>query len=63
VVSGAGAPLFMDGFGHPIGVDILGPTDGEWLLRAAEHQPLLDALSATPRPTGRLRIAVDPLRI
>ena len=47
----------------PIGVDVLGPTDGEWLLRAAEHQPLLDALAATPRPAGRLRIAVDPLRI
>lgn len=63
VVSGAAAPTFMDAFGHPVGVDVLGPNDGEWLLRAVEHQTLLDALAATPRPTGRLRIAVDPLRI
>jgi primosomal protein N' (replication factor Y) len=63
VVSGAAAPSFVTSFGRPDAVDVLGPTDGEWLLRAATHQPLLDALAATPRPSGRLRIAVDPLRL
>lgn len=63
VVSGAAAAEFMASFGRPDGVDVLGPTDGEWLLRASTHQPLLDALVATPRPHGRLRIAVDPLRL
>jgi primosomal protein N' (replication factor Y) (superfamily II helicase) len=61
-VSGAGAPEFMARLGSPPGVQALGPSDGQWLLRADEHAPLLDALAATPRPPGRLRIAVDPLR-
>ena len=61
-VSGAGAPEFMARLGSPPGVEALGPSDGQWLLRADEHAPLLDALAATPRPPGRLRIAVDPLR-
>ena len=61
-VSGAGAPEFMARLGVPSGVEVLGPSEGQWLLRADEHAPLLDALAATPRPPGRLRIAVDPLR-
>lgn len=63
VVSGVAAPAFIDTLGRPLGVDVLGPTDGTWMLRAASHQPLLDALAATPRPAGRLRIAIDPLRL
>ena len=62
-VSGAGAEAFMARLGAPDGVEVLGPSDGQWLLRADEHGPLLDALAATPRPAGRLRIAVDPLRL
>ncbi len=61
-VSGAGAPEFMARLGVPAGVEVLGPSDGQWLLRADEHAPLLDAVAATARPAGRLRIAVDPLR-
>ena len=34
----------------------------EGLLRAADHRTLCDALAATARPPGRLRIEVDPLR-
>jgi primosomal protein N' (replication factor Y) len=49
--------------GAPVGVELLGPSDGRWLVRAREHQTLCDALAATPRPPGRLRLAVDPLRI
>ncbi len=63
VVSGVAAQPFMDAFGQPADVEVLGPADGSWMLRAATHPPLLDALARTPRPTGRLRIAVDPLRI
>ncbi|WP_208027828.1 hypothetical protein [Rhabdothermincola sediminis] len=63
VVSGPSAPAFMEAFGQPLGVEILGPSDGRWLLRAPDHGPLLDALAATPRPAGRLRIEVDPLRL
>jgi len=32
-------------------------------VRAADHVTLCDALAATPRPAGRLRVAVDPMRI
>jgi primosomal protein N' (replication factor Y) len=62
-VSGASAPAFIDALGQPLGIEVLGPTEGRWLLRAPEHRSLCDALAATPRPGGRLRVEVDPLRI
>lgn len=62
-VSGAAAPAFVDAFGAPLGVEVLGPSDGRWLLRAPDHRTLCDALAATERPTGRLRLAVDPTRV
>jgi primosomal protein N' (replication factor Y) len=62
-VSGVAAARFIESLGHPADVDVLGPSDGHWLLRAPDHQVLCDALAATPRPPGRLRIEVDPLRI
>ena len=37
--------------------------EGRWLLRAPDHQDLCDALARLPRPRGRVRIEVDPLRI
>jgi primosomal protein N' (replication factor Y) len=62
-VSGAGAAEFIESFGTPLGVDVLGPADSRWLLRAPDHRTLCDALAATPRPRTRTRIEVDPLRI
>ena len=44
------------------GLEILGPADGRWLVRAPDHQRLCDALAAVPRPPGRLRVNVDPSR-
>jgi primosomal protein N' (replication factor Y) len=44
------------------GLEILGPADGRWLVRAPDHEALCDALAAAPRPTGRLRVNVDPSR-
>lgn len=61
-VSGAAAPAFIDALGHPPGVEIAPIADGRWLLRAADHQVLCDALAAVRRPSGRLRVEVDPLR-
>lgn len=63
LVSGVAAPAFMDRFGSPEGVEVMGPSDGRWLVRADQQEVLLDALRRTPRPVGRLRIEVDPLRI
>ena len=48
--------------GSPV-VEVLGPSDGRWLARAPDHRTLCDALAATPRPPGRLRVAVDPPRV
>jgi primosomal protein N' (replication factor Y) len=47
----------------PRGIEILGPADGRWLVRAPDHGTLCDVLARVPRPAGRLRLAVDPLRV
>jgi primosomal protein N' (replication factor Y) len=62
VVSGASAPAWIDAFVAPMGVEVLGPSDGQWIVRAANHELLCDALGSVSRPGGRLRIEVDPLR-
>jgi len=62
-VSGPTAEAFVQALGRPEGVEVLGPADGRWLLRAPDHQTLCDALAATPRPSRRLRLAVDPPRV
>ena len=62
-VSGAAAAAFVEGLGMPLGLEVLGPADGRWLVRAPDHATLCDALATTPRPPGRLRVAVDPPRI
>ncbi|MCD9623183.1 hypothetical protein [Rhabdothermincola salaria] len=63
LVSGAVAPAFVEALGAPPGVEVLGPADGRWMLRAPTHQVLCDALASVPRPSGRLRVEVDPLRM
>jgi len=62
VISGASAPAWIDAFVAPMGVEVLGPSDGQWIVRAANHELLCDALGSVSRPGGRLRIEVDPLR-
>ena len=61
-VSGAAAGGFIELLGQPVGVEVASISEGRWLLRAPDHQVLCDALASTPRPSGRLRIEVDPLR-
>ncbi len=43
-------------------VEVMGPNRDTWLIRAPDHRSLSEALAAVPRPRGRLRVAVDPLR-
>ncbi|MGH9243546.1 MAG: hypothetical protein ACRD29_04370 [Acidimicrobiales bacterium] len=62
-VSGPAAEAFIAAVGAPLGVEVLGPADGRWLLRAPDHATLGNALAATDRPPGRLRLEVDPLRV
>ena len=65
-VSGAVAAAWVAAAGeHPMpsGVELLGPADGVWLVRAPDHASLADFLASVPRPPGRLRIEVDPPRL
>jgi primosomal protein N' (replication factor Y) len=62
VVSGEAAPSFAAALEEAADVEVVGPADGRWLVRAPDHRTLCDTLAATPRPKGRLRVAVDPLR-
>lgn len=43
-------------------VEVRGPGDGTWTVRADDHRALADLLAAVPRPPGRLRVEVDPVR-
>jgi primosomal protein N' (replication factor Y) len=62
-ISGEAAAPFAGELGAD-GVDVLGPSSaGRWLARAEDHGHLCDRLAAVPRPPGRLRVAVDPLRL
>lgn len=59
VASGEAAAAFVRGL--PPSVAVLAAGDRH-LLKASDHAVLCDALAAAPRPKGRLRIEVDPLR-
>ena len=61
-VSGPSAARFVDALPAVVGLDVLGPSADRWLLRATTHRILCDAIATTPRPPGRLRIEMDPLR-
>ena len=64
-VSGPGAEAFIEALREAAGaaVSIRGPLKDQYLLRASSHESLLDLLARTPRPAGRLRVEVDPLRV
>ena len=62
-VSGPAAGAYVSALAGQLGVEVIGPADGRWLVRAPDHRILCDALAATPRPPGRLRLSVDPLRV
>jgi primosomal protein N' len=62
VVSGEGATEYVNGLaGAP--VEVLGPSGGEWMVKAQDQAALSDVLTSRRRPGGRLRIAVDPARM
>ena len=65
LVSGAAAPAYIERLSvgpHAGALDIAGPAGGTWRICSSEHASLLDALADTERPSGRLRVAVDPMR-
>jgi len=64
VVSGAAADAYGTALraAAPPGVQVTGPADGTWSVRAPDHAALCELLASVPRPTGRLRVEVDPVR-
>jgi primosomal protein N' (replication factor Y) len=64
VVSGAEAEAYGTALRSvaPKGVEVSGPVDGTWSVRAPDHEVLCNFLSEVPRPPGRLRVEVDPVR-
>jgi primosomal protein N' (replication factor Y) len=46
----------------PPSVEVSGPHEQQWRIVAPDHQTLCDLLSSVPRPNGRLRVEVDPVR-
>jgi len=64
VVSGSAAEAYGTALREaaPHGVEVSGPADGTWSVRAPDHDTLCDLLASVPRPAGRLRVEVDPVR-
>ncbi|MDP8936950.1 MAG: hypothetical protein M3O23_04360, partial [Actinomycetota bacterium] len=62
LVSGEAAADYAAALAGTADLEVLGPSAGRWLVRAADHRILCDTLASTPRPAGRLRVEVDPLR-
>ncbi len=62
-ISGAGGPEFVATLPADPTVSLLGPLDDRWLVKAPDHETLSDYLLAGERPTARLRVEVDPLRV
>jgi primosomal protein N' (replication factor Y) (superfamily II helicase) len=63
LVSGQAAGEFIGGLGDTGEVSVLGPLEDRWMLRAPNHTALCDLLAGAPRPSGRLRIEMDPVRL
>lgn len=64
LVSGEAAEEFVESVRSSegaSGVEVQGPVDRTWRLRASDHEVLCDGLASVVRPSGRLRIEVDPL--
>lgn len=62
-VAGEAAPRFVEGIGDPDGVTVSAADEGEWLIRSRVADRLQDVLADVRRPTGRLRLQVDPHRL
>ncbi len=58
--SGPEAGAYVAGLAPPL--EVLGPNRDEWLVKAPDAPTLADGLAAAPRPAGRLRVAVSPVR-
>ena len=44
-VSGTGANKYAEGLKFCVGIEVLGPSNGSWLVKAKSHSHLLQSLS------------------
>ena len=65
LVSGPGADAYGKALHEaaPVGVEVSGPVEGRWSVRATAHAQLCTLLDSVSRPPGRLRVEVDPVRV
>ena len=59
-VGGAAAEELVTGLRGIEGLSISSLADEKWLVKAPDHRTLCDGLAAVPRPSGRVRVEVDP---
>lgn len=62
-VADQAASAFVDRIPAAAGLSIKGPVDGSWQVWAPNHRTLCDGLAGVERPSGRLRLSVDPPRV
>lgn len=62
-IAGAAAGTFVERLGRPLGLEVSELGENRWVVRATDRDHLLDALAGVERPPGRLRLAIDPLRL
>jgi primosomal protein N' (replication factor Y) len=62
-VAGAGADAFAGSLDLGPQCELLGPSDGSYLVRAPDAVVLADCLATGTRPAARLRLHVDPPRL
>ena len=61
-ISGASASEMVESLSAIPGIEIMGPRDDCWLVRAADNDALSQAISSVGRPKGKIRIEIDPRR-
>ena len=61
-ISGASASEMVQSLSGISGIEIMGPRDGCWLVRATDSNALSQAISSVGRPKGKIRIEIDPRR-
>jgi len=60
LLRGPGAPTFAEGLVGAGALEVSALAEDRFLVRADDHAALADGLAAVERPSGRLRVEVDP---
>jgi primosomal protein N' (replication factor Y) len=60
LLRGPGAPAFAEGLVGAGALEVSALAEDRFLVRADDHAALADGLAAVERPSGRLRVEVDP---